>query len=150
CAPSNSTRSNPSRFARFAAAAWASRIRAIPVSSSASGAGQLTSNGMADGASERTVVKSIVCMIIPVLPIINPPKKRPAVASGAPQSGGNNRLIALPPTALVGSGSAIKLHPSRPQTIEAVPFEIALPGANFLDRQGVALASLFERQGTEA
>src|SRR5438270_795776 len=33
-----------------------------------------------------------------------------------------------------------------PNPVEAVPLEIALPGANFLDRQGVALESLVERQ----
>ena len=48
------------------------------------------------------------------------------------------RLGRLVPTA--------DLHVRRSQAIEAVPFELPLPGANFLDRQGVALESLVERQ----
>src|SRR5262249_2072135 len=54
------------------------------------------------------------------------------------------------PTALIGSGSSMNLNEGGPQARKAVPFEIALPGANFLDRQGVALGRLFECQGTAA
>ena len=44
----------------------------------------------------------------------------------------------------------MNLNEGGPQARAAVAFQIALPGANFLDRQGGALASLFERQGTAA